>query len=99
MVGDVTLTWMRTLFGGDDGGEGEVRDLRSKGFQLVEFDQIGIVGDAIDHVNRLVRAPTFQLLKHRQKRREPRAASKKQNRPCDIAQIETSNWAGDGDHV
>src|SRR6266702_52220 len=99
MVGDVTFPRMRAVFGGDDGGEGEVWDLRSKGFQLVELDEIGIVGDAIDYVNRLVRAPTFQLLKHRQKRRQSGAAGKKQHRSRDITQIEASDWAGDGYHV
>src|SRR5258708_2513255 len=48
MVGDITLPRMRAIFGGDDGGEGKVRNFRSKGFQLVELDEIGIVGDAID---------------------------------------------------
>ena len=99
MVGDVTFPRMRAVFGGDDGGEGEVWNLRSNGFQLIELDEVGIVGDTIDHVDRLVRAPSFQFLKHRQKWRQSGAASKKQHRPCDIAQVETSNWTRDGDDV
>src|SRR5258708_8003804 len=52
MVGDVTFPRIRAVFGGDNGGEGQVWNLRSKDFHLIELDEVAIVREPIATLTR-----------------------------------------------
>ncbi len=75
---DVTLARMGAELVGDHGRVSEIRRLGCEGLDLLDLDQIGVVGHAIDHVNRVRRSAILHLVEHGQEGREPGAAGEKQ---------------------
>src|SRR5690554_1612068 len=99
MVGDIAFLRPAALFRGDAGAEAEVVDGRGKGFQLVHLDQIGVVGDAVDQMDRVLAAILLNLLQHRQEGCQTGTASQHQHRTLDIAQVEAAERTAQGNAV
>ena len=97
--GDVALVGVVAVLGGDAAGEGEARDPRGVPFQLVDPDQIGLVGDPEDQVDRVFGPGGLDLVEHRQERRQTGAAGQEQRLPLDLAQVETAQRAVELDPI
>ncbi|MNN10448.1 hypothetical protein D3C81_1233700 [compost metagenome] len=99
MLGDIALERMLALGVGYAGAKAEIRDARSKGLQAVQLDQVEVVGDAVDQVQRMLAALFGDFLQHRGERRQPGTTGQQQQRPTDLAQVETAQRAGQGHAV
>ncbi|MNN48729.1 hypothetical protein D3C81_1632250 [compost metagenome] len=94
MLGDVALEWMRTQRAGHAGAETEVGNAGGEGFETIDFDQIEIVGHAVDQMHGMIAALLGDLFQHRGERCQTGAARQQQQRPLDLAQVETAQRPG-----
>ena len=94
MLGDVALDRVCTLRIGDAGAEAEIGDACGKGFQAIEFNQIEVIGHAIDQMHRMRTALLGDLFQHRGERRQTGTTGEQQQRPLDFAQVKTAQRPG-----
>ena len=100
VVGDEALVRVAALLRRHHAGEREVRQPRGVALELVDLDQVRVVGDTEDQVDRvLATAVLLDLVQHRQERRKARAAGQEQHRPLDLAQVEAAQRAVERDLV
>ena len=100
VVGDVALVRIAALLRRHHAGDGDVGHPGGVALELVDLDQVGVVGHAEDQVDRVLTAAVLlDLVEHRQERREARAASQEEHRPLDLAQVEAAQRAVERDAV
>ncbi|MCY1464067.1 hypothetical protein D9M71_820430 [compost metagenome] len=75
MLGDVALERILAFRVGHAGTEGEIGDTHNEGLKAIQFNQVEIVGHAVDQVHRMLATLFGNLLQHCGERRQPRATS------------------------
>ena len=91
VVGDIALLRLRTVGIDHDQRISEVGHGLREGFQLVDVDQVGVVVDAVDQVDReRAAASRRDLVEHGGERCQAGAAGQHQHRAHDVAQVEAA---------
>src|SRR4051812_8290751 len=96
MYRDIALARVGTGLGRHTGGEAEARDARGVLLQSVDAHEVGVVGHAVDHADRLPTGPRLgDFAEHGQERRETGAAGEEEQRAPDLPQVEAAGGAGE----